>query len=61
MAKKKKEQLFEALSPAEEWEKGRKVTKATMLKRKEDGAKGISVQIGSKAKDTNSKRRNHYS
>jgi len=56
MAKKKKEPLFEPLGPPEEWEKGRKVSKATMLKRKEDGAKGISVQVGSKAKDSSYKR-----
>lgn len=56
MAKRKKEPLFEQLGPPEEWEKGRKVSKATMLKRKEDGAKGISVQVGSKAKDSNYKR-----
>lgn len=59
MAKKKndkKEPLFEPLGPAEEWEKDRKVSKATMLKRKEDGAKGISVQVGSKAPGTNYKR-----
>ena len=56
MAKKKKEPLFEPLGPPEEWEKGRKVSKATMLKRKEDGTKGISVQVGSKAKDSNYKR-----
>ena len=56
MTKKKKEPLFEPLGPAEEWEKGRKISKATMLKRKEDGTKGISVQVGSKAPGTNYKR-----
>jgi len=56
MAKKKKEPLFEPLGPPEEWEKGRKISKATMLKRKENGTKGISVQLGSKARGTNYKR-----
>jgi len=56
MAKEKKEPLFEPLGLPEEWEKDRKVSKATMLKRKQDGAKGISVQVGSKAPGTNYKR-----
>jgi len=56
MAKKKKDPLFEPLGPVEEWEKGRKISKATMLKRKKNGVKGISVQIGSKAPNTNYRR-----
>jgi len=56
MTKKKKEPLFEALGPAEEWESGRKISKATMLKIKKSGKKGISVQVGSKAPNSDYKR-----
>ncbi|MEM5773177.1 MAG: hypothetical protein QXL86_03060, partial [Candidatus Aenigmatarchaeota archaeon] len=48
MPRKKISSAFEPIGESEKWEKGEKVSVASLLKRKKDGAIGISIKMGKK-------------